>query len=42
MRFKYFIHLGLILGAGLLAAFLPELPQTKTGAALNPGDTPGF
>lgn len=39
MRFKYFIHLGLILGAGLLAAFLPELPQTKTGAALNPGDT---
>ena len=39
MRLKYLAHLGLILMAGLLATFLPEVAQSKTGEPLNPGDT---
>lgn len=39
MRLKYLGHLGLILAAGLLATFLPEVAQTKTGDPINTGDT---
>ena len=39
MRLKYLAHLGLILATGLLATFLPEVAQVKTGGAINPGDT---
>lgn len=39
MRIKYLGHLCVILGAGLLATFLPEVAQTKTGNPINGGDT---
>ncbi len=39
MRLKYLGHLGLILLSGLLATFLPEIPQAKTGGPINTGDT---
>lgn len=39
MRPIYFIHLGLILVAGILATFLPEMKQTKIGGPINSGDT---
>ncbi|HXH75421.1 MAG TPA: ammonium transporter [Bacteriovoracaceae bacterium] len=39
MRPIYLIHLGLILVCGLLATFLPEIPQAKVGGAINTGDT---
>jgi len=39
MKLRYLFHLLLILTAGLLATFLPGVPQAKVGEALNPGDT---
>ncbi len=39
MKPIYLVHLGLILAIGLLATFLPEVPQAKTGGPINPGDT---
>lgn len=39
MRPIYLIHLGLILLAGSLATFLPEVPQSKVGGPINTGDT---
>jgi len=39
MRLKYLIHLSLIAICGLLATFLPEVPQTKVGGPINTGDT---
>lgn len=39
MKPIYLIHLGLIFGCGLLATFLPEIPQAKTGGPINYGDT---
>lgn len=39
MRLKYLVHLGLILVAGVLATFLPEMAQTKTAGPINTGDT---
>lgn len=39
MRLKYLAHLGLILICGLLATFLPEVPQAKVGGPINTGDT---
>lgn len=39
MRVKYFAHLGLILLSGILATFLPAIPQLKTGGPINTGDT---
>jgi ammonium transporter, Amt family len=39
MRLKYLGHLGLILGAGLLATFLPEVAQKEIGGEINTGDT---
>ncbi len=39
MRPIYFIHLGIIFISGLLATFLPEIPQAKVGGPINTGDT---
>jgi Amt family ammonium transporter len=39
MRPIYLIHLSLILVAGLLATFMPEIPQAKVGGAIDKGDT---
>lgn len=39
MKPIYFVHLGLIFLCGLLATFLPEVPQAKTGGPINYGDT---
>lgn len=39
MRPIYLIHLGLILLAGILATFLPEIKQVKIGGPINTGDT---
>jgi Amt family ammonium transporter len=39
MKPIYLIHLGLIFICGLLATFLPEVPQSKTGGPINTGDT---
>ncbi|MBA2403780.1 MAG: ammonium transporter [Bdellovibrionales bacterium] len=39
MRLVYLIHLSLILLAGLLATFLPEIKQAKIGGPIDSGDT---
>ncbi|WPU65681.1 ammonium transporter [Peredibacter starrii] len=39
MKPIYLVHLGLIFVCGLLATFLPEIPQAKTGGPINYGDT---
>ncbi|WP_408098621.1 ammonium transporter [Peredibacter sp. HCB2-198] len=39
MKPIYLVHLGLIFLCGLLATFLPEVPQAKTGGPINYGDT---
>lgn len=39
MRPMYLIHLGLIFVSGLLATFLPEVPQAKVAGPINSGDT---
>lgn len=39
MKPIFLIHLGLIFLCGLLATFLPEIPQAKTGGPINSGDT---
>lgn len=39
MRPIYFVHLGLIFLAGILATFLPEVKQAKIGGPINTGDT---
>lgn len=39
MDHKYLLHLGLIFVAGILATFLPEVPQVKVGGPINTGDT---
>ena len=39
MKPIYLVHLGLIFLCGLLATFLPEVPQAKTGGPINAGDT---
>jgi Amt family ammonium transporter len=39
MKPIYLVHLGLLLSIGMLATFLPEVPQTKTGGPINAGDT---
>ena len=39
MRLVYFFYLFLILAAGLLATFLPEVPQAKVGGPIDTGDT---
>lgn len=39
MRLIYVVHLSLIFLCGLLATFLPEIPQVKTGGPINTGDT---
>ena len=39
MKPIYLIHLTLILFCGLIATFLPEVPQPKTGGPVNSGDT---
>lgn len=39
MKPIYLIHLGLIFACGLLATFLPEVPQAKVGGPINAGDT---
>src|SRR5205085_10777869 len=35
----FFVHLSLIFLCGILATFLPEVPQVKTGGPINAGDT---
>jgi ammonium transporter, Amt family len=39
MRLIYLLHLGLILIAGVLATFLPEVKQLKVGGPIDTGDT---
>jgi Amt family ammonium transporter len=39
MRLVYLFYLILILAAGLVATFLPEVPQVKVGVPINSGDT---
>jgi Amt family ammonium transporter len=39
MKPIYLVHLGLLCACGLLATFLPEVPQAKTGGPINAGDT---
>ncbi len=39
MRPLYLFHLGLILVAGILATFLPEIQQEKVGGPIDTGDT---
>lgn len=39
MKPIYLIHLSLLFICGLLATFLPEIPQAKTGGPINSGDT---
>lgn len=39
MKPIYLVHLSLIFLCGLLATFLPEIPQAKTGGPINTGDT---
>lgn len=39
MRIAYVLYLVLIVVAGLLATFFPEVPQAKVGGPINSGDT---
>lgn len=39
MKPIYLVHLSLIFLCGLLATFLPEIPQAKVGGPINTGDT---
>jgi Amt family ammonium transporter len=39
LKLIYLVHLSLIFLCGLLATFLPEVPQAKTGGPINAGDT---